>query len=185
MIRVSFRTWSMISGPMVRPWARSRALRRVLRSSRMLPGQGCCSSICMPSRSTAEPTAPSSSTCCFRKKLTSSGMSSLRSRSAGRMDGGVVEAIVEVLAELFFFHRPFQVPVRGGDDADVDGQVFLSAADALDGFFLEHTQQFGLGAGADVADFVQENGASVGLLESADAAVVGAGEGAGFVAEQI
>jgi hypothetical protein len=49
---------------------------------------------------------------------------------------------------------------------------------------LEHAQDLGLRVGAHVADFVEEQRATVGLLESSDALLVGAGERAFFVAEQ-
>ena len=45
-------------------------------------------------------------------------------------------------------------------------------------------QQLGLQAGVHLADFVEQQGAAVGLLELADAAGDGAGEGALLVAEQ-
>ena len=63
------------------------------------------------------------------------------------------------------------------------GNLFV-AADALDVFLLQHAQELDLGAQAQVADFVEKNGAVVGLLEAAHAAGVRAGEGAAFVAEQ-
>ncbi len=52
------------------------------------------------------------------------------------------------------------------------------------GAFLEHAQEFGLGAGSEVADFVEENGAAVRLFEAPDPPRLRAGEGAAFVAEQ-
>ena len=50
---------------------------------------------------------------------------------------------------------------------------------------LQHAQDLRLRVGAHVADFVEEQRAAVGLLEAADALLVGAGERALFVAEQL
>ncbi len=50
---------------------------------------------------------------------------------------------------------------------------------------LQHAQDLGLRVLAHVADFVEEQAAAVGLLEAADALLVGAGEGALLVAEQL
>ena len=61
----------------------------------------------------------------------------------------------------------------------------LVAADALEALLLQHAQQLGLRGGRHVADLVEEQRAAVGLLEPADAAAIGAGEGALLVAEQL
>ena len=61
----------------------------------------------------------------------------------------------------------------------------LVAADALESSVLQHAQHFGLGQRRHVADFVEEEGAAVALLELADPLAVGAGEGALLVAEQL
>ena len=74
--------------------------------------------------------------------------------------------------------------MRGGDDADIDVHR-LAGADALDGFFLQDAQQLGLHFEADVADFVEEQGAAVGQLEAADLVAMGAGERPFDVAEQL
>ena len=60
----------------------------------------------------------------------------------------------------------------------------MVAADALEFAVLQDAQNFGLRGQRHVADFIEENGAVVALLEFADAAFDGAGEGAFFVAEQ-
>ena len=46
-------------------------------------------------------------------------------------------------------------------------------------------QHLGLRGGGHFADFVEKERALMGLLELADAAAVGPGEGAAFVAEQL
>ena len=50
--------------------------------------------------------------------------------------------------------------------------------------FLQHAHQLDLRARRHVADFIEKNGAVVGLLEAADAPGFRAGERAAFVAEQ-
>ena len=73
--------------------------------------------------------------------------------------------------------------MRGGQHPHVHRNLFI-AADALDVFFLEHAQQLDLGAQAQVANLIEEDGAEVGLLEAADPPGVRAGVSAAFVAEQ-
>ena len=58
------------------------------------------------------------------------------------------------------------------------------AAQPLDAAFLQHAQQFALGVRVQVADFIQEERAAVGLLETADAPGLRAGERAAFVPEE-
>ena len=57
--------------------------------------------------------------------------------------------------------------MRGGEDAHVNPQA-VAAAESLDRFFLQHAQQLRLRVEADVADFVEKDGAAVGLLEAAN-----------------
>ena len=74
--------------------------------------------------------------------------------------------------------------MRGRDQAHV-GPDRLVAADALERLLLQQPQHLGLQGQRHVADLVEEQGAAVALLELADAAAVGAGEGALLVAEQL
>ncbi len=98
-------------------------------------------------------------------------------------DGELAESIEEVFAEETFGEHLFEVAMGGGEDADIDGED-LVAADAGDDAFLEDAKELGLGGKGEVADLVEENGAALGLFESADAACDGAGEGAAFVSEE-
>ena len=50
---------------------------------------------------------------------------------------------------------------------------------------LQHVEQLGLQGRVELADLVQEDGSAVGELEAAGLALVGAGEGASLVAEQL
>ena len=61
----------------------------------------------------------------------------------------------------------------------------LAAADAVDLAFLQGAQQLGLKAAVHLGDFVEQQGAAVGLLELADAPRHRAGEGALLMAEQL
>jgi len=94
-----------------------------------------------------------------------------------------VQAMEKVLAEFPLTKHGFQVAVGGGQDAHVhrDG---LGPTYPLKGLLLEHAQEFHLRAGWQVADFVEEKRALVGLLEAADAPLVSAGEGPAFMAKE-
>ena len=95
-----------------------------------------------------------------------------------------VQAIVEVLSEITFAHFVQQVPVGGGDDPDVDGDGPL-APQPFELLGLQDAQEPDLRRGRDFADFVQEHGAAVGLLEPARLLTDGPGEGAFLVAEEL
>ena len=106
-------------------------------------------------------------------------------RSRKRRDRHVddVEPVIEILAEAAGGDLVGEAAVGGGDDADVDG-LGDAAADALDLAGLERAEQFDLGVERQLADLVEEDGRAVGILEAADMAVEGAGEGALLMAEQ-
>ena len=101
-------------------------------------------------------------------------------RQAYRRD---VQPEIEIFAESFGVDGAAQIFVGGGQDAHihVDG---LRAADAIETFFLEHTQQFRLRGHRQFGDFVQENRTAVRQLHFADFARARAGVGAALVAEQ-
>src|SRR5439155_21436658 len=102
-------------------------------------------------------------------------------RQVDRHDG---EAVEEVLAELAGADSLGKIAIGGRDDARVDRNG-RSAADAVDYFFLEYAQQLGLPAGAEVADFVEKEGAAGGGFELARPRGVRVGESALLVAEQL
>jgi hypothetical protein len=83
-----------------------------------------------------------------------------------------VETVEEILAEAPRLHHRGEVPVRGGDDADVDRHRPI-AADALDLARLEDAQQRRLEIERQLADLVEEEGAAARPLERTRA--VGAG----------
>ena len=111
-------------------------------------------------------------------------MSPGRSRSGGRESLTTARRYVEVGAEGAAVDLGAEVAVGGGDDAQVaaDGG---GRADAADLAGLEGAQELGLELGRQLADLVEEEGAAGGLLECADPALGGAGEGARLVAEQL
>src|SRR5439155_17939082 len=102
----------------------------------------------------------------------------------GQRDLHDVDAVVEILAEASFVHEPRQVAVRGGDEPDVDAHL-AAAADGLDPAFLDGAHELDLDAGLQVADLVQEQRPTVGLLEQALTVLTGVGERAATVTEEL
>ena len=94
-----------------------------------------------------------------------------------------VEAVEKVLAEFALLDHVEQIAIGGGDEADIDVDSFV-AAEAFERFFLKHAEKFGLQAEAEVADFVEEEGAVVGGFDAALTAEESSGKGAFFVAEE-
>ena len=111
-------------------------------------------------------------------------MSSTRSRSGGRKISKRVDAVHQVFAEVAGRDHFGQVAVRGADDAHVDGERFVFA-DAADFAAFQHAQQLGLHRLGQLADFVEKDRAAVGDFEQADAMLVGPGERAFAMAEQL
>ena len=99
-------------------------------------------------------------------------------------DGDDGEAVVKILAELVFAHRFFQIAIGRRDHAHVDLHV-AHAAHAPDDLVFQHAQQLGLQQGREFADFVEEERAAVGHLEQALLHLLGVGERALFVAEEL
>ncbi len=66
-----------------------------------------------------------------------------------------VQPVIQILAELAFFHQLAQVRIGRGQDAHVhlDG---LGRAERRELLLLDHAQQLGLRLGADGADLVEE-----------------------------
>ena len=95
-----------------------------------------------------------------------------------------VEPVVEVLAESALLDLGSKVPVRRGDDPDVDldGRV---RTDALELPLLEDAQELGLGGQRHLTDLVEEDRALVGGLEAALAHGHRPGERPLLVAEQL
>ena len=92
-----------------------------------------------------------------------------------KVDLDDIEAEEEVLAEFAFGHHFGEVAVGRGEEAHLGGDGFV-AADALEDAFAEDTEDFHLGRGVDLPDFVEEEGAPGGLFESSDAPLARSGE---------
>ncbi len=95
-----------------------------------------------------------------------------------------VEAIEEIFAKIAFFESFVKVAIGGGDDADVDGDFIFSTQAAYARIF-QNTQEFGLRAGGHFGEFVEEQRAVLGELETTGAAFERAREGAFLVAEEL
>ena len=102
-------------------------------------------------------------------------------RHADRHD---VYPVIEIFAKQAFFDQTLEIVVRRGDDTDIrahggataDGHVFA---------LLQDAKQPRLGVDRHVADLVEKQGAPLGLVETAEMAVGGAGKGALLVPEQL
>ncbi len=99
-------------------------------------------------------------------------------------DAEDIQAVVEVGAEGSLSHQGVQIPVGGGDGAEIHLDR-LVAAHARDLLFLQDAQQVGLRLQADVGNLVEKNRAALGYFELAFLAVLRAGEGALLVAEEL
>ena len=81
-----------------------------------------------------------------------------------QVDGNDTEAVEEVFPEGAAFNGFGQVPVGGGDDADVQLDALL-AAHLHELPLLDHPQQLGLDIEAEIGDLVEEEGAMIGQFE--------------------
>ena len=93
------------------------------------------------------------------------------------------QPVIQVFAEAPAAHVGLQVAVGRRDHPDIDGHRAV-AAERPELAFLQHAQQLDLERGRGVANFVQKEGAAVGLLEQPDAIFNGSGERTALVAEQ-
>ena len=94
-----------------------------------------------------------------------------------------IQPVEEIVAEAAGGDTIFEMAVAGGNQMDVHGNGVL-AADPLKGAGFEDAEHLGLDAQADVRDFVEEEGSTVGAFEAAGALHGGAGERAFFVPKQ-
>ena len=95
-----------------------------------------------------------------------------------------VDPVEQVAAEGALGHQGLQIPVGGREDAQVD-PLTGGGAERLELALLEYAQQFHLEGRAGFADLVEQDGAALGQGEVAGLVPLGAGEGAGLVAEQL
>ncbi len=99
-------------------------------------------------------------------------------------DGGGVEPVVEVVAELPRLDHRAQVAIGRRDQPNIN-RVGARRADRLDLVGLDRAQQLGLEAQRQLADFVQEQGAAVGRAEIAKRILARVGESAAHMAEEL
>ena len=98
--------------------------------------------------------------------------------------GHDVETIIEIFAKQALVDQDLEILVGGGNNADIGldrGAATHRRVLAL----LQHAQQPGLGVHRHVADLVEEQGSTLGLLEASGGLVLGAGESTLFVTEQL
>src|SRR6267154_1406875 len=95
-----------------------------------------------------------------------------------------VQPEIQIAAESTFHHRLLQNPVRGGQDADVDGNT-AGAADGANFLFLDSAQKLGLQVNRKFADFVEEYGSTFGDGQQSILGLVGARERSLDVTEQL
>ena len=94
------------------------------------------------------------------------------------------QAVIQVRAKALRLHRAAQVDVGRGQQAHIQRNR-PARAHAHHLALLQHAQQLYLERRRQVADLVEEQRAAIGRLEPAGARLLGAGEGAGLVAEQL
>jgi hypothetical protein len=99
------------------------------------------------------------------------------------MDWEDIETVEEVCTELSLLYHGVQVAIRGRNDpyADRHLAVFANSQDTV---LLEHSQQLSLESIVQLADFVQEEDASVGGTNQPLTISIRACECAAAVAEQ-
>ncbi|MEL7238865.1 MAG: hypothetical protein AAGK78_08370 [Planctomycetota bacterium] len=94
------------------------------------------------------------------------------------------DSIVEVLAKAARVDLAAQVAIRGADDANIDGDLVVPAESSKRAS-LQCAEEAGLEAGRQLADFVEEQGSTVGAFEGADMLPFSAGKCPTFMAEQL
>ena len=92
--------------------------------------------------------------------------------------------MVEIAPKTALFDSILQVAVAGGNDLHVDFDLSL-APQRTNALILDHLQQLRLQVEVHFRDLVQEEGSAVGLLDQTAAALLGSGEGARLVAEEL
>src|SRR5690606_35671800 len=100
------------------------------------------------------------------------------------VDGGEVEAVIEVGAEAAGFAFGGESDLGRGDDAQVERDLPVGA-DALDHALLDNAEHLGLGQHGHGFDLVEQQCAAIGEFKLADALAGSAGKGARLVAEEL
>ncbi len=95
------------------------------------------------------------------------------------------EAEEKVVAKFSLAHHLLEVPVRGRDEPHVHLDRRIPAHALERPLLAQHAEQLHLRGRVDLADFIEENGAAIRLLEAPDAPLARAGERAFLVAEKL
>ena len=93
-----------------------------------------------------------------------------------------VQPVEKILAQLALFHRGQRLAIGRRHRAHRNLNILI-AADAADLAFFEHAQELWLHFQRHFGDFVEKKRAAVGLFETAQMTLDGAGKGALLVAE--
>ena len=101
----------------------------------------------------------------------------------GHVEAPEVDAGEEVAAELAARDVVHEVAVRAADELEV-AVLVLGGAEGAVGLLLDRLEEHRLGLHRQLADFVEEDDAAVGLLEEPDMVGAGAGERARLVSEE-
>ena len=100
------------------------------------------------------------------------------------MDAKEVQPIVKILPEGSPLHRSAEFNIRGGDNSDINVDVFL-AAEAREFARLQHAQELHLRLRRHFTDFIEEQRAGVCLFKHAASAGNSIGKRAFFVPEEL
>lgn len=109
-------------------------------------------------------------------------MSLPRARSGGSSTRQRAQAVKQVGTKASVAHRGFEVDVGGGNDSHVHRNRF-APAETFDLAFLQKAQQARLALQWQIANFIEQQGAAICCLYTANLALVGAGKRAPFVAK--
>ena len=88
----------------------------------------------------------------------------------------------EILAKFSIAHKFLQIVMGCDSNSHIDSDRTVST-DAFDFAFFQHAQEFGLHGERHIANFVQENGAVLRLLEFAQVPCACSGKGSLFVSK--
>src|SRR5438876_3568995 len=99
-------------------------------------------------------------------------------------DSEFVQTVVDILAEPTRMHLSPEGDIRGGDDPHVHRERPL-AAERLHLSFLQRTQELRLRGEGKVDNLVEEKGSALGKLELPRLSLIGAGERALLIAEEL
>lgn len=87
-------------------------------------------------------------------------------------DPDFVQPLLEILAEVLFRHRCFQVDICAGDDSRLD-LYFVFSSQPTKRLLLDGLEQLGLEGQTHVSDFVEEQRAPVRQFEQSALLAIG------------